>query len=738
MITKFQIKLAGKDTNVFCYDPIDEQDENISDIGPIHHIHILDRSGSMHKSINQLIDNVQQSFEIIDDDDYITIIWFSSHNEYKTLIKGAKKTDNIKKLLDGIRSVLGTTCFSDPLRETAAVINDLQVICSNFSVTLFTDGNPVVPWPVEEEITKCQDLVRSICFKAIAFNTIGYGNYYNQDFLKSLSNLSESGVFVHANNINQYFKIFQENLEVVGRMENRRCSIESKDSLILYVGPKTISGSVGFLKQRQRSKFTNHYYIVNPKSATIQNAPIVVTQTGNPEQVEECMYALAYYSYYNGGRQTSLEMLSAIGDKELIDSHLKAFSFDECASHLETLKRHVFSSTVRYAQGKVDSSYVPAEDAFCVMDLIAWLAQNECLYVPFSDKTEKYKRIGQKTTSEFDLFERNSTVVVTANMSNIIYSSENLNMSIGFEVPGFVKLNPKIAKKVKLPDRIPSKIFRNHTLIKDGNLNMTKVEFLVPPEVVPCLERKVAFSVYDDKTIVDRTYKSIVIDLEQIPITNLAHAKRANLENIFDTMLEIQTMETRQKAVKHYLSVITEGKSTLLKDEMFKNYSIDQIKVLQEHGIDKQFRYNGVDKKKSDKTDCDFYLSKILVFSFKGIQKLPAVMEVLKRIEAKKPFTPPQEVVFNELMWLKEHATNSSIDLDKPLVATRNFLKKTLKEVQHKLFSLRSKINAMKIAVVLAGSWFDGVQKDDAGNQYYEKDGKVMLIKTGYEKKYFD
>lgn len=63
---------------------------NVS-VDVLHHIHILDRSGSMGTQINNLIDNVQKTIEVINDDDLISIIWFSSPGNIVLLSKEQRK-----------------------------------------------------------------------------------------------------------------------------------------------------------------------------------------------------------------------------------------------------------------------------------------------------------------------------------------------------------------------------------------------------------------------------------------------------------------------------------------------------------------------------------------------------------------------------------------------------------------------------------------------------------------------
>lgn len=43
----------------------------------MHHIQVLDRSGSMWADIDDLIENVKDTIRFIPDGDYVSIIWFS-------------------------------------------------------------------------------------------------------------------------------------------------------------------------------------------------------------------------------------------------------------------------------------------------------------------------------------------------------------------------------------------------------------------------------------------------------------------------------------------------------------------------------------------------------------------------------------------------------------------------------------------------------------------------------------
>ena len=117
-----------------------------------------------------------------------------------------------------MKSTLGCTCFSEPLQEVGVVIEDLKALCPNFSVNLFTDGCPVVPWSYKEEVDRIHKAIDAWKNEIIALNTIGYGNYYDAELLKAMAAKSVFGQFVHNSKISDLSDIFTHNYTKVSGM----------------------------------------------------------------------------------------------------------------------------------------------------------------------------------------------------------------------------------------------------------------------------------------------------------------------------------------------------------------------------------------------------------------------------------------------------------------------------------------------------------------------------------------
>lgn len=713
-------------------------------VNQLHHIHILDRSGSMRSEINNLIDNVQKTFEVIGDDDLISILWFSGPGDYRTLVKGAKKSGNLSKLLDTIRSVLGTTCFSDPLRETNTIIEELVSLCPNISVNLFTDGQPVVPWTVTEEERRIFEELNKMKANVLAFNTIGYGPYYNRDLLIGMSSISEFGIFCHSRRIEDYLDIFKGNYEKVCEVATEGIYVgTSTDQDIIYLNRNFTKMELGELVLNRSDSRKNQIFIIGPnefefdyQNETFNSKDIKTKPTD--KTIDNFLYAYAWNLFYKGNRQQCLDILAKVlYDKYLVDSQMGSFTYDECGAFSDALKRAIFSPKERYVDGKCSSKYIPDNNAPCVMDILSILQQKECYYIPLSKNVDKYERITRKTDDNFDLFTATKDEV-RAPISDFVYNKEHINLSIRYTIPGKVKINKKEADKVGLPTEIDSFIYRNHTIIKDGMLNMKKIEVLIPSEMLTKELRK--FISIIENIDGDGTYERCILHLSHLPIINRLYINRAStIDEVFETTKRINYLEAKNKVVKFLLDqTIEEGSATLKKQGGFTDYNAAQIEVLQNHGINKDMSYGGVDKSKPKAEASDSYETRTMEFYISGFSSLPKVSEVLDAIQKKEPIKKKGLVLLKEAYdEVTGDITNVyNADLSKKNVALRNALQNEQMLTKRELTSHRATLSTLKMAKILTGDWFPGLQDNGKGEYVYTKDDVTMVAKVARTTEY--
>jgi hypothetical protein len=735
-----------------------EKDEKTVD--SLHHIHIIDRSGSMSGYLRDLVENVKQTIRSMSDDDFVTVIWFSGVGEYRTVLKGAKKDQqSMDKILDELKWSVGMTCFSQAVAEAKVVVGELRAICPNFNVTLFTDGQPCVyGWSAQEEQKRVLDIVDSMKSDILAFNTVGYGWYYDRDFLTRASQLSQFGQMVHATNIAEYQTIWQHNFErITGMVAQSLSVVPWQNAEVLYISSKNTKLAKGELNLTALDKRKNQVFMIidstdNPDSAVfgidgeiVDTSKLKVTKL-KAETLDYLRYAYATEKYYDGKREAALDVLAQIGDKGLIDSHVNAFTYDEVEAQVKKLRQATLDPKKRNLLGKVPAGYLPKEDAVCAVDVIKALGNGHSFYVP----VKNYNRIGLKVNDEFNLFSKDDSKFQCSPFGAFTFNKEKLNLSVMFSVSGSVDLNPLQAKKVGLEPKFATAIYRNHTVIKDGNLNIPEFTAIMDNATLQSLEgleEAIAtdagfikdvkpFETAFDGRVEGREYFEVAIKLSDIPIINKTYANRyPDGASVFTAVKRMAELEAAQKVVKHFIGEAKESNTAVLKESWGgdKTYTKDQIDLLSEHGLDSKGRYSGVARKTEEKGE-DFYEARTLEFTLKGFSSLPTVAKVQEKIakanDPKTKFNGPESLMRVAV----DHLVASG--LEKGTVESTRTLQSQLGSIQSELFSIRANLASAKIAKILTGGWWEGFSPDGDGGYVYDKADPVMVIKAEREKVY--
>jgi hypothetical protein len=698
----------------------------------LHHIHILDRSGSMSGNIYELIENVKKTIEYIPDNDYVSIVWFSGAGEYKTLIKGARKDTNLYKLLDSIKSTLGCTCFSDPLKEVGEIINDLKAICSNFNVTLFTDGYPVTPWSEEEEERKIFKNIDVWKDEAIALNTVGYGNYYNEKLLRDIAAKTQFGLMIHSSKINEYMGIFSHNYERVSELVMDSVLVESTNTEIIYLNEKTSKMTNETLKMSMLDKRKNQFILVCDREEFIFKINDEIFDTEDikdsiqPNTLIPVQYVYAYQNYYNGdNRQYCLDILAkTIKDKYLVDEQFKAFTFDECGEFIKKMKKTVFSSKGRMLHGECPNGYLPKDDAICAMDVLKLLIEGNNSYIYSSE----YNRIGVQTVDNFDLFKWNPGPQITS-INELVFNKEKLNVSIRSTIKGTVDLNPKQAAKVGLDAKINSRTYRNQTLVKDGNLNMDSIKVIVDEDTFTKLNNLGIEGLVDEVGATETNGTQITLNLTTIPVINRTYLSDAGkIENVLKNTYEITVLEAQQKVANYFNKMC----------KKYTKYTPEQVELLKEHGLSESLEYIGVDNKKTEKVEEDYYEARELTFDIKGYASLPSVKDVQKKIKENGKLNGPATLMKEYMDEIQKKIPVSLLDETISFDGDSEFFENEVKRIKNIILSKRVEMASMKIAKVLTGDWFKGLIPDEKGNYNYTDNGRVLVAKTEKVKVFFN
>jgi len=715
----------------------------------LHHIHVLDRSGSMSYDLPGLIENVKETLNLMSDNDLISVIWFSGEGQCKTVFKGKSKRDydDIIRILDTLKNSVGMTCFSEPLQEVNEIIEDLKVLCDNFSVTFFTDGEPCV-YDYEAEMKAIWSIMDTIKGKVMAMNAIGYGSYYNKELLEKMAGMTAFGRLIHSSQINDYKDIFSHNYEILSDMVVEKVNIAiNKPAEILYLSNRNSKYTHDAIELDFLNKSKNQFFVVvdsDDAVITINNKEIPVKSIKNKIQtatLNNFYYAMAYELYYLGRAEESLDIMAHnLKDKAFVDKHINAFTAEERQKYVNTINKAIFSNKNRLSGGEVPEGYIPVKDAFCIMDLLKILATGDNYFTPMN--TDEYKRIGMKVNDNFDLFKKDKNQLILAPINELVFNAKHLNISLRYMINGHVDINPIEAKRVGLPKQIDSHIYRMQTLIKDGNLNMDKIRVRIDKSTYNFLavlanKGKIVMSellgsldvVYRNEKNMDFDYMDVTINLTNLPIINRLYSEESTPENILATVKENNNLKARQKVFKYYISELKSKSYNMKKTGEFSTYSAEQIKVLETHGINSKLDYTGIDLETAEKNEDDYYMSRLLEFALKGWSALPKVDEV---ISGKKK-NAPAEAMKNAINLVESIIISSSMKDKEKLEDLNSMLDATKKNILLNTINM----NTQKMAKVLTGGWWEGLTVNKKQDYEFTESADTLIIKNDMTKVFF-
>lgn len=703
----------------------------------IHHIHIIDRSGSMSGHINGLIENVKMTINHMEEDDFVSLIWFSGSGQFKTLIKGANKQTDLNSLLDSIKSTVGYTCFSESIHEANTIVADLKLVCPRFNITLFTDGCICgTNWSEEEEKKRIFSELKILPEEVLAFNTIGYGNYYDKNLLKEMSSKSQYGVAFHSSNINEYMPIFAHNYSIYKEMNADKIEVSAKDAYILYLSQRTSKLINSELKINSSDKSKNQIVIIGTDDKDFEfsyngttyktRALDEFTRLSNSEQtLTNIYYALISQLYYTNCRDLALDVsVKNLHNSVVADMILLSFTFDEVERTQKQLNDFTYYPQKR-THVHCESDYIPDKNEPCVMELLSMLATLEDVYfIPAKD----YARIGLKTEDKCNMFTADKVQPPTP-FSDLVFNESKLNASLRYYIKGKVKLLPSDAKSAGLDTEIPSGMFRMQTIVKDGFINMPTLSVAMTDEALQTIHNEFPKIVYK---IVDKDGDTIYVDfdLESIPIIN-ARIAEIKTSMIHEQVVRQTICEGKQKILNYLIKQVAEKNENAV-SKTLRQFTPEQIEMLEKYGLDKNLNYKGIDVVKKDKADADYYMCRILEFALKGLSSLPKVEEMM---EGKVKNEMINSAI---LFFITELQSKHGINLKSISVKTFDKLNKLLKDVKKELTFIRMGLAASKIGKVLTGGWYEDTIHDGKGNYTHaENEYPTLIIKTGTEKVYF-
>lgn len=554
---------------------------------------------------------------------------------------------------------------------------------------------------------------------------------YIDDLIENInktSNLLESRKIVY-----QYLPKFNEIFKSIEGISHETIDIKCENQSILYL---TKRNSRLVINNLNTSLFEsiNKFYIINPKDEefqfTINNVAYSskdIKKELTAIDIKNFLYNLAYEEYCVGKASEAFDILSiSLKDKYLTKIIFNAFTAKERENCKEVLLRAAHNKKVkirpriwkaaRLIEG-IKREEENLDNVPCFMELLSVFEKNGDKFIPISPK--QYRRIGKKIVDNYNVFKIDKAAKIATDFRNLVFSKEKINISIRYEIPGFVTINPRQAKAVGFSTNIfNAKIFREQTIIKDGNLNIEKFQALVSADTLEHIKElniEDLFTILENKDYEPGMYTLIELNVSKLPVLNRSSIfKSDDLGYILDTCYNQRAAECKKKVIKFFIE--KQVKNTESKD---KKYSKEQAELLESYGLDSKGVYRGVDNKVV-KEISDQYDYKFFEFGIKGFSVLPKVDSLLiKMNDSKKKLNIPETMMKRYIEYIRENHIESSLEqLNKLLEEQKLLIKKNTRILAE-----------IKLAKTITGDLWKGLKLDSNGNYFYTRENKTLVIK---------
>lgn len=530
-----------------------------------HHMQlVIDCSGSMSSVIDDVRRDTEKFVAELDKTDFVSVVIFSGHGRAKTIAGPTRCDDTGRKMV--IKSIhehvkiLDTTVFSEPLELALKTVQKIAGDAENM-VTLFTDGCAVpTKWDAKTEQGKTATAAKAIANAGAGFSVIGYGTWYDADFLARLmSETGNNGLYRHINEVEDFSAAINQIRDTFTKTVRGSVDVafkpnEGKISRFVRVTPEVALTEGGHFTSQAFFEGQATLFIETTKDTKSikvdgryngkEFSKNVTLEPMTDADKASFIRAYAAQAVLAGESGTAAEYLDITGDAGLAEKVGNAFTDREQRESKDTMRR-VFTDGRRF----IGSGLKAVGPNHSVLNVLRLLIEDKgsVLFIPKG----AYKRGGELTVDPAVIQGNGERVL---EVLDLISSNERHNFSL--RTLKDVRVLPRNEKGEVIPNAKPEdkKVFRAYNVIRDGNLVLAELEARLSPESFTQL---VAAGVIkaDTKYEAARTY---TLDLRNLKMISPAWAKPATL-GLVGLMKAEADLEEKQTALNAHKKALVAG-----------------------------------------------------------------------------------------------------------------------------------------------------------------------------------
>lgn len=739
----------------------------------VNHLVVIDCSGSMSGELPAIREQLKRKLpKMLAEQDTLSIIWFSGRSECGTLLENEPVSTladlkDVERAIDRWLKPVGLTGFRDPMLEVQNVVERISQKRpdSVFSLFFMSDGcdNQWSRQDILGAVEKASGHLASSTF-------VEYGYYADRPTLTAMAERA-GGTLIFAKDFDAYEPVFEAAMakRILG---GKRVEMEVRGDAVGGFVWGQVDGSLVTFEVKAGKVLVPEalpgIWFLNP-TATGDAQESIGELAGSQPAHEAVGAAFAALSLYAVRMKPDvvLSLLRATGDVAFVEEFGGLFGKQAYSKFMDAAKDAAFDAGKRFQKGR-DTTKVPRDDAFTVLDFLRELVSSDDNRVLLDHSAFQYQRISRAkvdatqvlTDAEQAEVARLSAELATTkdakkiaelaqqiaalsakgealsfkadaapngySVAHLTYNEERPNVSILVKKNGTVDLTSRNPAH-EIPTTFQTFVYRNYAVVKDGIVNV---------KVLPCLltdltRAKLAEAIESGRAphdFVSFSYEDArqvaLIHLDRLPVINRRMVKEISAKSFFERQYSLLK---HQAAYKVYNAILKEQFPGKKSDGFAALYGEDGAAWLKEQGFTE---YSGFSPKSVAAESTDFYMSKELKVSLKGLSTLPTLKLARENIQKGKINAPTalMQTALKAVDAYQESDTYKTSSVQPLLLET--WLNQQAAEAGRHSKALQREIAEDIFSLIVGQTWFKEFSSLDENTMTLPVDGTTVECKA--------
>ena len=629
---KCNVKFLGQksidiavDKNKICKFYSLESRQNSKDILN-HHILLIDISESMKDEVLKLSKGVKETLRALkrEKNNFVSVILYAGYENLIVLGEGIRCDDSsyrmsriYKKIDTELYTRDGSSLFN-ALVKSDEIINDLNSQTTRHNIIIFTDGYfSNVGSSQSQEKKSCLEMIEKLEQLNVCINTVGFGAYYDRDFLKDLAGKSYGGRFSHIEEIKDYSKVVLSEVRRINNSEEVNIEINNKDYFLLNLNKKFEGKhSINSIQIDKENIIVVFDEDLNIEGEVISSNKKVLKR----QYVEDFSYSLARYYVYQDDIDNMEVAIAISNDIYAYESLVNCYSFSEKGKVLEFLDLLSNDRSKRFKKGKKTIKLENEEtEPLCLLEILKEIMDDKESKLLW-DYSYNYKRIGVREKQIEDDYKFIRPKTGYGEVTSITVGSKKLNIGVKVRINGVVQ-------NIKNKLMMNACIYRDYNLVVNGNINTNEVWCKLSKELKAKIKSqkiiKDVIKVYDQEIC--------VLNLKNVRLTNKRTSKLINEYTLAKYLYDIRVLDCEVWALENLIKDVF-SEVELEEDVNLTREESDMRNLFR---VDEKGVYSPIKLERDTESKYEFYLSKIVEWK---IERFPKTNERKKALEKYKSF----------------------------------------------------------------------------------------------------